>query len=148
MWEAILWEREKAGEQVQIHWVPSHLGVQGNNEADALVEVGRQLHPDNTRSLTKRPRAGPMWDELGLEEMSSGGGTDASDSGVSSSEYLDSLSVTVPEANQQTVRSGPAGSCQQGLVWMSVTPARGGGGIIKSTSTEPKGLCGTMQYNV
>ena len=41
LWEQILWETERAGEELQIHWVPSHLGVHGNHEADALAEMGR-----------------------------------------------------------------------------------------------------------
>ena len=47
LWEQILWERERAGAELQIHWVPSHLGVHGNHEADALAEAGRQMHPFN-----------------------------------------------------------------------------------------------------
>ena len=65
LWEAILWERDKSGIELQIHWVPSHLGVNSNNEADALAEAGRLLHPGNLRSLHKRQRVEPMWQELG-----------------------------------------------------------------------------------
>ena len=87
----------KAGGLAYIHWVPSHLGVQGNHEADALAKVGCQLHPDNAQSLPKRPRVEPMWDELGLEEMSLTKGKEASDSGASSSECSESPLVTVSQ---------------------------------------------------
>ena len=89
LWEAILWERERAGDELQIHWIPSHLGVRGNDEADALAEAGRLSHPDNDRPMAKRPRVEPMWEDLGLEEMSSE---------VSSSERSESSSTTVWEA--------------------------------------------------
>ena len=59
----ILWEREREGEELQIHWVPSHLGVHGNHEADALAEVGRQFHPHNQRALLKRPRVEAAWEQ-------------------------------------------------------------------------------------
>ena len=71
LWETILWERERAGDELQIHWIPSHLGVLGNDEADALAEAGRMSHPNNDRPMAKRPWVEPMWEDLGLEEMSS-----------------------------------------------------------------------------
>ena len=83
LWETILWERERAGEQVQLRWIPSHLGVQGNEEADALAEAGRGLHPHNEESFPKRVRVEPQWEALGLEEMASGG--EATDSDMASS---------------------------------------------------------------
>ena len=46
LWETILWERERAGDELQIHWIPSHLGVQGNDEADAH---GRSRAPGPSR---------------------------------------------------------------------------------------------------
>ena len=62
--------------------MPSHLGVAGNEEADQLAEQGRLLHPYNEESPPKRRRLEQQWEELGLEEMSSGEG-EASDSGYS-----------------------------------------------------------------
>ena len=56
LWEQILWERERVGEELQIYWVPSHLGVHGNHEADALAEAGRQLHLHNQQPMPKRLR--------------------------------------------------------------------------------------------
>ena len=58
LWEKILWERERAGAELQVRWVPSHLGVQGNHEAEALAEMGRQQqqqqqHPHNQQPLPK-----------------------------------------------------------------------------------------------
>ena len=83
LWEQILWERERAGLALQIHWVPSHLGVEGNVGADQLAEQGRQSHPNNFQRLPKRPQAEPQWEALGLEEMCSDPG-EAQDSGRSS----------------------------------------------------------------
>ena len=76
LWEQILLERERAGESVQLRWIPSHLGVPGNQGADALAEAGRQQHPNNGSALQKR------------EEMSSTGERSGSevDSGASSSD--------------------------------------------------------------
>ena len=71
LWEQILWERERAGLALQVHEVPSHLGVEGNVGADQLAEQGRQSHPNNFRPLPKRPGTGPQWEALGLEEMCS-----------------------------------------------------------------------------
>ena len=159
LWEAILWERERAGNDFQLHWVPSHLGVEGNSGADALAETGRTQHPDNQQSLPKRRRVEPMWEELGLEEMSDGG-VGTSDSGVDSSSGCCGSSATVSQADDVSESSshmedtspsmgsravvgmsGGLGGRHQDSAWMSVTPASvGGGGIIKSISTVPKRL--------
>ena len=45
LWEQILWEQERVGMTLQIHWVPSHLGVEGNVGTDRLAEHGRPSHP-------------------------------------------------------------------------------------------------------
>ena len=69
LWEQILWERERAGECVQLRWIPSHLGLPGNHGA-ALAETGRQQHHNNDSALPKRRRL-REWEESGLVEMSS-----------------------------------------------------------------------------
>ena len=61
LWETILWERERAGDELQIHWIPSHLGVQGNEEAGALAEAGRLSHPDNYPRDHGWNRCGRIW---------------------------------------------------------------------------------------
>ena len=38
LWEQILWERERAGAQLLIRRVPSHLGVETNVRAAQLAE--------------------------------------------------------------------------------------------------------------
>ena len=53
---------------MQLHWVPSHLDVHGNEQADLLAEMGRNLHPNNLMPLSKRQRV-TKWDALGLEPM-------------------------------------------------------------------------------
>ena len=82
LWIAVLAERELAGDRLQVRWVPSHLAVVGKEQADQLAEQGRLLHPYNEESPPKRRRLEQQWEELGLEEMSSGEG-EASDSGHS-----------------------------------------------------------------
>ena len=73
LWEQIPSEREVAGELLRIYWVPSHSGVKGNGEVDALAEEGRLAHQHNHPPLPKRRRVEPLWEDLGLEEMSLGG---------------------------------------------------------------------------
>ena len=159
LWETILWERERAGDEFQLHWVPSHLGMEGNSGADVLAETGRAQHPDNQQSLPKRRRVEPMWEELGLEEMSDGG---VGMSGQWGGKFVwllrlvgDSVAggryfgVFVPCGRHVPLQSlssgesssGGLGGCPQVSARMSVTPASvGGGGIIKSISTVPEGL--------
>ena len=48
LYEQILWEPERAGADLQIRLVASHLGVEGNGGADRFAEQGRQAHPNNS----------------------------------------------------------------------------------------------------
>ena len=102
LWMSVLVERELAGDRLQVRWVPSHLGVAGNEEADKMAEQGRLRHPYNEDSLPKRRRLEQQWEELGLEEMSSREG-EASGSGYSHSTGSLSGEADAPEA-------GPASS--------------------------------------
>ena len=76
-------ERERAGSELQIHWVPSHLGVECNVGADQLAEQGRQSRPNDFQPLLKRPRTEPQLEALGLREILSDQG-EAHNSGRSS----------------------------------------------------------------
>ena len=96
-WLSVLAEWELAGDRLQVRWVPSHLGVVGNEEADKMAEQGRLRHPYNEDSLPKRRRLEQQWEELGLEEMSSGEG-EASDSGYSRSTGSQFGEVDTPTA--------------------------------------------------
>ena len=111
--EQILWERERAGECVQLRWIPSDLWVPGNQGADSLAEQGRQQHPNNGSSLPKRPRV-LQWDELGLEEISSMGEQTGSevDSGASSDEPMsgDDLGADVSTGDSEAWLTDSSGS--------------------------------------
>ena len=54
LWERILWERERVGDNLLIRWVPSFLGVQGNMGADRMVELRRESHPNNDSYFVAR----------------------------------------------------------------------------------------------
>ena len=69
LWVEVLWKRERAGEDLHIRWVLSHLGVEGNVGADQLVEQGRLAHPNNMQSLPKRTWTEPQWEAPRLLEM-------------------------------------------------------------------------------
>ena len=83
LWEQILWERGRAGAELEILWVPLQLGVEGNSGADWLAEQGRQAHSNDLSALPKRRRVQPQLEALGLEAMSSES-EEALDSGGSS----------------------------------------------------------------
>ena len=127
LWEQILWERESAGEELQVHYVPSHLGVHGNHQADALAEEGRQMHPYNQQGLPKRPRVEPMWADLGLEEMPS----DMLSSGVSSNELSELEGGWGSEMDATSCSSEDTESTSGGSV--SDTGSRQSGGSECST---------------
>ena len=96
--------------------MPSHLGVAGNEGADQLAEQGRLLHPYNEESPPKRRRLEQQWEELGLEEMSSGEG-EASDSGYSFS--TGSLLGEGDPSGRQQVRTHRGGWTARTTVRMS-----------------------------
>ena len=80
-----LWERwQLPADSVEILWVPSHVGVAGNEEADVRAAKGAKqaLH-----DVQKAKQVTDIWEELGLEEMPDSWDTDSNrsrGSGVSS----------------------------------------------------------------
>ena len=92
------------GEQLQVRWVLPHLNVEGNEAVDELAGKGRELHPNNLLSLSKRRRV-TEWDALDLEpmaetsgleagpEVDSGGGSSSDTRSTSSSGSGESLSA-------------------------------------------------------
>ena len=58
--------------QLKVIWTPSHLNVARNDEADVLVEGGREQHPNNKSRLSEEPAVvEPAWEQLGLHPMRS-----------------------------------------------------------------------------
>ena len=77
-----LWERWRLlGDSVEILWVPSHVGVAGNEEADVRAAKGAKqaLH-----DMQKAKQVTDIWEELGLEEMPDSWDIDSNRSGGSS----------------------------------------------------------------
>ena len=62
-----LWHRwQLLGDNVTVQWVPSHVGVQGNERADAGAAKGaRQAF----RAVLQDREVRDIWNDLGLEEM-------------------------------------------------------------------------------
>ena len=79
------WERwQLLGDSVEILWVPSHVGLVGNEEADIGAAKGAKqaLH-----DVQKAKQVTNIWEELGFEEMPHSWDTDSNrsrGSGVSS----------------------------------------------------------------
>ena len=73
LWEFIYETIRKLGHTPSFQWVPSHVGLEGNDGADALAEEGRGKHPNNYEYISKHRQQGGrgMWEDLGLVEMSS-----------------------------------------------------------------------------
>ena len=69
-WEAIWQLRQDAGPLGKFIWTPSHLNVQGNDNADEFVEQGRLQHPnDKKRRSEEPPEAQRVWTQVRLHPM-------------------------------------------------------------------------------
>ena len=49
LWEAIFEPWQGAGTMLKFIWTPSHMRVGGNDKADALAELGKEMHPNNKK---------------------------------------------------------------------------------------------------
>ena len=133
LWEEILWERERSGGALQVHWVPSHLGVHGNHQADALAEEGRRMHPHNQQGLPKRPRVEPMWADLGLEEMPN----EVWSLGASSADFSELEGGSGSEMETASCSSEESGSTSEGSVFGTGSCHSGGSGCSTEVSDNP-----------
>ena len=62
-----LWQSwQLLGDSVSIQWVPSHAGVEGNEQADKCAVRGAEL---SLPGVVREKEAREVWRELGLEEM-------------------------------------------------------------------------------
>ena len=62
-----LWQSwQLSGDSVSIQWVPSHAGVEGNEQADKCAVRGAEL---SLPGVVREKEASEVWRELGLEEM-------------------------------------------------------------------------------
>ena len=62
-----LWQSwQLLGDSVSIQWVPSHAGVEGNEQADKCAVRGAEL---SLPGVVREKEASEVWRELGLEEM-------------------------------------------------------------------------------
>ena len=62
-----LWQSwQLLGDSVSIQWVPSHEGVEGNEQADKCAVRGAEL---SLPRVVREKEASEVWRELGLEEM-------------------------------------------------------------------------------
>ena len=119
LWEANLLEHERAGDLGHVQLVPSHLGVEGNHEADRLAEHCRLMHPNN---IPKSRCVRSNWEGLGLVEMPSSGRVahylGASDSPSEASPHMSSgsdFSTAVSDRAREMVQE----PCLQPLGWES-----------------------------
>ena len=61
-----LWQSwQLLGDSVSIQWVPSHAGVEGNEQADKCAVRGAEL---SLPGVVREKEASEVWRELGLEE--------------------------------------------------------------------------------
>ena len=63
LWQAILQALQQSQATIKWHWVPSHAGIEGNERADFLADIGIELSPlfritDNSRVATPRAPIG------------------------------------------------------------------------------------------
>ena len=72
LWGQSCWLRGQAGDWVQINWLPSHLGVEGNEGVDELAQLDCLRRPNNRLSVQEA-----ACDGMGRI----GTGTDGSDRG-------------------------------------------------------------------
>ena len=78
LWQQIYILTLMHGDTLSFQWVPSHIGIEGNEQADRLAELGRLQHPHNATQVQKRrclAEGRAVWLGLGLEEMLSDFGT-------------------------------------------------------------------------
>ena len=67
LWERLWCSWQLLGDSVSVQWVPSHVGVQGNEQADRCTQQGATAALPSVREAKSVLKA---WQELGLEEMS------------------------------------------------------------------------------
>ena len=67
LWERLWCSWQLLGDSVSVQWVPSHMGVQGNEQADRCAQQGVTAA---LPSVTQARCVQEAWQDLGREEMS------------------------------------------------------------------------------
>ena len=67
LWERLWCSWQLFGDSVSVQWVPSHVRVRGNEQADRCAQQGATAPLPSVREARTTREA---WQELGLEEMS------------------------------------------------------------------------------
>ena len=67
LWERLWCNWQLLGDSGSVQWAPSHVGVQGNEQADHCAQQGATAELPIVREAKSVLEA---WQELGLEEMS------------------------------------------------------------------------------
>ena len=69
LWERIWCSWQLLGDSVSVQWVPSHVGVQGNEQADHCAQQGQQGATAALPIAREAKSVLEAWQELGPEEM-------------------------------------------------------------------------------
>ena len=85
LWHKLWHSWQLLSDSVSVQWVPSHAGIDGNEQADKCAQHGAWV---SLAQVTKAREAREVWQDLGLEEMEEydedpPADWDAVDSGVS-----------------------------------------------------------------
>ena len=136
-WMQILGLARDSSKQYKFFWVPSHVSIEGNEEADRQAEEGRLLHEYNLQPLPKRQRLSPP-DVLDSGAMGRGGREVTPLPRATS--WLLSEASFVLESEEEGM-PGARGDFPRGLSVITISEDEEGGGrasVHQSVGTSPR----------